>query len=79
MASSSDEDGPRQYVSLSRENSAEDDEDMHPVVAGQHVLHHGEVQTTGGLFKKKKEYLVLTHTHLIRFKSQSKASEAFSA
>lgn len=41
------------------------------------ILHHGEVQTTSGLFRKKKEYLVLTDTHLIRFKSQSRASETF--
>lgn len=41
------------------------------------VLHHGEVQTTIGMFRKKKEYLVLTETHLIRFKSQSRASEIY--
>lgn len=46
---------------------------------GKKVLHHGEVQTTSGLFRKKKEYLVLTETHLIRYKSQSRASEAFSS
>jgi len=45
----------------------------------KNVLHHGEVQTTSGMFRKKKEYLVLTDTHLIRFKSQSRASEAFSS
>ena len=44
---------------------------------GRTVLHHGEVQTTSGMFRKKKEYLVLTDSHLIRFKSQSRASEAF--
>lgn len=41
------------------------------------VLHHGEVQTTSGMFRKKKEYMVLTDTHLVRFKSQSRASETF--
>lgn len=41
------------------------------------VLHHGEVQTTSGMFRKKREYMVLTETHLIRFKSQSRASETF--
>lgn len=41
------------------------------------VLHHGEVQTTSGMFRKKREYLVLTETHLIRFKSQSRAYEVF--
>lgn len=44
----------------------------------RHVLQHGEVQTSSSMFRKKKEYLVLTETHLIRFKSQSKASDAFS-
>ncbi|KAG0648572.1 hypothetical protein D0Z07_5145 [Hyphodiscus hymeniophilus] len=44
---------------------------------GKTVLLHGEVQTTVGMFRKKKEYLVLTDTHLIRFKSQSRASETF--
>lgn len=44
---------------------------------GKSVLHHGEVQTTSGMFRKKKEYLVLTDTHLIRFKSQSRAAEVF--
>jgi hypothetical protein len=47
------------------------------ILHGKSVLHHGEVQTTSGMFRKKKEYLVLTDSHLIRFKSQSRASEAF--
>jgi hypothetical protein len=41
------------------------------------VLHYGEVQTTSGMFRKKKEFLVLTDTHLLRFKSQSRAAEMF--
>jgi hypothetical protein len=41
------------------------------------VLHYGEVQTSSSMFRKKKEYLVLTEKHLIRYKSQSKAAEAF--
>ena len=41
------------------------------------ILHHGEIQSTGGMFKKRNQYLVLTDTHLVRFKSQCKASEAF--
>ncbi|KFY22138.1 hypothetical protein V491_02873 [Pseudogymnoascus sp. VKM F-3775] len=44
---------------------------------GQKLLYHGQVQTTIGLFRKKKEYLALTDTHLIRFKSLSRALEAF--
>lgn len=43
----------------------------------RHVLQYGEVQTSSSMFRKKREYLVLTETHLIRFKSQSKASDAF--
>ena len=41
------------------------------------VLRHGEVQTSSGVFRKKKEYLVLTDTHVIRYKSQAKAADAF--
>ncbi|KAJ5203994.1 uncharacterized protein N7498_004873 [Penicillium cinerascens] len=41
------------------------------------ILHHGEVQTTGGMWRKKSQYLVLTDTHLVRFKNQSKAADAF--
>ncbi|KKA24535.1 hypothetical protein T310_1436 [Rasamsonia emersonii CBS 393.64] len=44
---------------------------------GHVVLHHGEVQTTGSMWRKKSHYLVLTDTHLVRFKSQAKASEFF--
>jgi hypothetical protein len=55
-------------------------EDGHPegsTTPNKSVLYHGEVQTESGMFRKKKEYLVLTDTHLIRFKSQSRASESF--
>lgn len=41
------------------------------------VLHHGEVQTGSSIFRKRKEYLVLTETHLYKFKSQVKACEMF--
>jgi hypothetical protein len=41
------------------------------------VLRHGEVQTSSSMFRKKKEYLVLTETHLMRFKSHQKAADAF--
>jgi hypothetical protein len=43
------------------------------------VLHYGEVQTSSSMFRKKKEFLVLTERHLIRYKTQSKAAEAFAA
>ena len=46
-------------------------------IFGASVLRHGEMQTTGGFFKKKSQYLVLTETHIVRFKSQRAASEWF--
>lgn len=48
-------------------------------IAGGTVLHHGETQSTGGMFRKRSQYLVLTETHLVRFKSQSRAAEFFPA
>ncbi|KAL4898523.1 hypothetical protein BDV59DRAFT_167055 [Aspergillus ambiguus] len=54
----------------------DDDPDARPAI-GSIILHHGEIQTTGGMWRKKSQYLVLTDTHLVRFKSQSKAAEAF--
>ncbi|KAI9808650.1 MAG: hypothetical protein M1825_003801 [Sarcosagium campestre] len=81
------------FGSLRSQHSPEDEEKMLPPAArdspveidrrdarfgsGMVVLHHGEVQTTGGMFRKRKEYLVLTDTHLVRFKSQSRAAEIF--
>jgi Leucine-rich repeat (LRR) protein len=44
---------------------------------GSTVLHHGEIQTAGGMFRKKCLYFVLTDTHLIRFKTQALAAEMF--
>jgi hypothetical protein len=41
------------------------------------ILRHGEVQTSSSLFRRKKEYLVLTETHLMRFKSLHRAADAF--
>ncbi|KAL9090141.1 MAG: hypothetical protein Q9165_005421 [Trypethelium subeluteriae] len=43
----------------------------------KNVLHHGEVQTSSGMFRKKREYLVITDAHIMRFKSQAKAAESF--
>lgn len=43
------------------------------------VLHHGEVQTSAPMWRKKSQYLVLTDTHLVRFKNRSKAAETFPA
>ena len=44
---------------------------------GYTVLHFGEVQSTGGVFRKRNQYLVLTETHLIRFRNHAKAVDAF--
>ncbi|CRG88827.1 Exportin-T [Talaromyces islandicus] len=60
-----------------------DDDDSNPPsphskrLLGHVVLHHGEVQTAGTMWRKRHHYLVLTDTHLIRFKSQGKASDLF--
>lgn len=51
--------------------------DFHLFANCKTVLYHGEIQTTSGMFRKKKEYLVLTDTHLIRFKNHLRASDAF--
>ncbi|KAL6703113.1 hypothetical protein ACN47E_010175 [Coniothyrium glycines] len=46
-------------------------------VRDRQVLQHGEVQTSSSMFRKKKEYIVLTEKHLVRFKTHGKAAEAF--
>ncbi len=46
-------------------------------VAGSAVLHHGEIQSVGGIFRKRSQYLVLTETHLVRFKNHARASDLF--
>ena len=50
-----------------------------PSVGLEHmtVLHHGEVQMASSMFRKRGQYLLLTSTHLLRFKSQAQASEIF--
>lgn len=73
------EDGEPELLHSATPESPMEDGHHHDRAASNNktVLHHGEVQTTSGMFRKKKEYLVLTDTHLIRFKSQSRASETF--
>lgn len=46
-------------------------------VFGGAVLHHGEVQCTAGMFRKKSQYLVLTESHLVKFKNHGRAAEIF--
>lgn len=53
------------------------DATMETLMPSRTVLMHGEVQTSAGMFRKKKEYLVLTEAMILRFKSQAKASEVF--
>lgn len=57
--------------------SSSDEDDTHfKNLLGFQVLHHGEVQFAGGM-RRKKQYLVLTDTHLLRFKNQSRAADRF--
>lgn len=69
--------GSSDVVGQSPLESSYGDMDFRYPKEGQHLLYHGQVQTTIGLFRKKKEYLVLTDTHLIRFKSLSRALDVF--
>lgn len=41
------------------------------------IIHAGEVVTGGGLLRKKKEYMVITARELLKYKSETKANEAF--
>lgn len=77
----SSEDDDRLTKTPSRASSANEEIDL-PVgtqadLLGQSVLHHGEVQTTGGMFRKRSHYLVLTESYLLRFKGQAKAAEMY--
>ncbi|MCJ1404685.1 hypothetical protein MMC11_007911 [Xylographa trunciseda] len=58
-------------------SSVDEDTSSYFDVLNMIVLHHGEVQSGGGMFRKKNTYLVLTNSHLLRFKSHAKAAEAF--
>ena len=76
MHSAQDED--ERLVRTSSKHSSIDEETTAMLnVSGMVVLHHGEVQMTAGIFRKKSLYLVLTDTHLLRFKSQAKAADVF--
>lgn len=46
--------------------------------SSNNVLCHGEVQTSSSMFRKRREYLVLTETHIYKLKSQQTACEMFS-
>jgi len=61
----------------SKTSSIMGDSGLEPGGSSRYVLLHGEVQTSAGMFRKKKEYLVLTDASLVRYKSQGKAAETF--
>lgn len=47
-------------------------------IFGSQVKRAAELQVTGtSIFKKRTQYMVLTESHLVRFKSQAKAAEMF--
>jgi hypothetical protein len=79
--SMTDLDEEKEVIGMTPESPLEDFQYLDPGIQyignSPSMLHHGEVQTTTGMFRKKKEYLVLTDTHLIRFKSMSRAIDAF--
>ncbi|RMZ80520.1 hypothetical protein DV737_g2925, partial [Chaetothyriales sp. CBS 132003] len=51
-----------------------------PGLLGRTVLHFGEAQAaSANVFRKKNFFLVLTETHLVRFRSQAKAAEMFAS
>ncbi|KZF21320.1 RNI-like protein [Xylona heveae TC161] len=74
---STEEDDVALDKTTSKSSLGDDEIDGQLHVAGQVVLHHGEVHTTGGVFRKRKEYLVLTDRYLVRFKSQGRAADVF--
>lgn len=74
----STDDDDRLTTPTSKASSVYDeDRGADPIPLGGAVLCHGEAQRTGMMFRKKRDYLVLTERHLIRFKSHSRALEAF--
>ncbi|KAL8951727.1 MAG: hypothetical protein Q9222_002306 [Ikaeria aurantiellina] len=48
-----------------------------PDVAAGLLVHHGPLPEVGPMFRRRCPYLVLTDTHLIKFKSQDRAAEMF--
>ncbi|KAL8641368.1 MAG: hypothetical protein Q9228_001820 [Teloschistes exilis] len=48
-----------------------------PDVAAGMVIQHGPLPEVGPMFRKRCPYLVLTDSHLIRFKNQERASDMF--
>ncbi|KAL2432556.1 hypothetical protein ABEF95_012664 [Exophiala dermatitidis] len=63
----------------SKASSLHEDGDMNiRGLLGDQVLQYGEVQAAGtNVFRKRTQFMVLTESHLIRFRSQTKAAEMF--
>ncbi|EXJ80475.1 hypothetical protein A1O1_08620 [Capronia coronata CBS 617.96] len=63
----------------SKASSLQEDGDMNiRGLLGDQVLQYGEVQAAGNnVFRKRTQFMVLTESHLVRFRSQSKAVEMF--
>ncbi|KEF61680.1 uncharacterized protein A1O9_03248 [Exophiala aquamarina CBS 119918] len=63
----------------SKASSLQEDGDMNlKGLLGDRILQYGEVLAGGGnMFRKRTQFLVLTESHLIRFRSQAKAIEMF--
>lgn len=70
-------DDDERSLGRSKESPVDDEDLDHRQGIGSIILHHGEVQTTGGMWRKKSQYLVLTDTHLVRFKNQAKAADMY--
>lgn len=76
LHSSNDDEEKLTHTKSAASSIEENDEGVGNNV-GRTVRQHGEVQTTGGMFRKRSQYLVLTDTHLVRFKSQARAADTF--
>ena len=65
--------------SESRASSLHEEGDMNVKgLLGSNVLQYGEVQAgSSNMFRKRTQFMVLTESHLIRFRSQLKAAEMF--
>ncbi|OCT54757.1 leucine rich repeat protein [Cladophialophora carrionii] len=63
----------------SKSSSLQEEVDMNVKgLLGSKVLQYGEVQAgSSNVFRKRNQFMVLTDTHLIRFRSQVKAAEMF--
>ncbi|KAG0637713.1 hypothetical protein HOY80DRAFT_243068 [Tuber brumale] len=74
---SRDPDSPQAESSASSSIDSSQSDNMHPLHSSRAIVHSGEVVSSGGLLRRKKEFMVLTTDELLRYKSESKASEAF--